>query len=127
MVAGLKSDPCCGSVKRGLVEFLYWWERDNYGYMAEGQRSLSGESVEPGLISDQFGHIELHSFQLVGIDDISPICADITVEICVSWFEEKSTEKKKVRMIRMGEDGKAATLGIEEGTWVCTTRMELLT
>jgi hypothetical protein len=94
--------------------------------MAEGQRSLSGESVEPGLISDQFGRIELHSFELMEIDDVSPTCADMTMEICVSRFEEKSTEKKEVRMIRMGKDGKAATPSIEEGTWVCTTRMELL-
>lgn len=113
--------------ERALVEFLYWWERDNYGYMAKEQRSLSGESVEPGLISDQFGRLELHSFELVEVEDVSPVFTDISVEICVSRFGEKSTEEKKVRMTRMGEDGKSAIPDIEEGTWVCTTRLELLT
>lgn len=112
--------------ERALVEFLYWWERNNYGYMADGQRTLEGEPEDPGLISDQFGRIELDSFELVEIKDISPTCTDIKVKICVSRLGEWSTEEKEIRSIRMDEDGKSAMPDIEEGTWVLTTRLNLI-
>lgn len=60
-----------GTPERGLVEFLYWWKKGNYGYMAEAQRTYDGKPEDPGLISDQFEHLDLHSFELIEIEDFS--------------------------------------------------------
>lgn len=114
-----------GTPERGLVKFLHWWKKGNYGYMAEAQRTYDGEPEDPGLISDQFEHLDLHSFELIAIEDFSPVFTDITVEIEVSRFGEGTTEEKELRITRMGEDGRAAIPSVDNGTWVLTTRAKL--
>lgn len=112
--------------ERGLVEFLHWWKQDNYGYMARAQRNYEGGPEDPGRISSQFGHMDLHSFELVEIEDFSPVYTDITVTVDVSRSGERTTDEKELRVTRRGEDGKSAMPGVDDGTWVLTTRDKLL-
>ncbi|MCU4744606.1 hypothetical protein [Natronoglomus mannanivorans] len=125
-VTGKPEDFEEGTPEHGLVKFLHWWKKDNYGYMAEVQRTYEGDPENPGLISDQFRNIDLHSFELIEIEDFSPVFTDITVEVDVSRFGGRTIKEKELRVTRMGDDGKSAIPGVDDGTWVLTTRAELL-
>ena len=114
-----------GTPERGLVEFLYWWKKGNYGYMTGAQRTYDGEPEDPGLTSDQFEHLDLHSFELIEIEDFSPVFTDITVEIEVSRFGERITEENELRVTRILGYGKSAIPDVDDGTWVLTTRAKL--
>lgn len=123
---GSPSDYPTGTPSRALIEFLTWWQEDNYGYMAEAlKRPGNGGSVRPGRIRDEFEHTTLNDFRILVVDDYSPAFTDITVALDREIFGEKDPAQVQVRMTYMEDDGSPAAYGVEPGTWHLTTHLKL--
>lgn len=111
--SGYLNDYSENSPERKLVKFLLKWQENNYGHMAKIIDSGGGESEEPGLIREQYSNLELRDFSLVGVDDNAISCADIEVKLRLERFDSVEEITRKVRLIKVREDGKPA--GAEKG------------
>jgi hypothetical protein len=112
------------SPERKLVKFLLKWQENNYGHMAEIIDNRGGEPEEPGLIREQYRNLELRDFSLVEVDDNAISCTDIKVKLRLERFDSMEEITRKVRLIKVGEDGKPS--GNEEGHWRLTTHHKFL-
>lgn len=112
---------------RALVEFLTYWMQDNYGFMADALKHVgTGNPVDPGRIRGEFEHTTLDSFKIVAVEDFSPACTDITVDLERRVFDSDDQARVQVRMTHMRDDGSPAAFGVENGNWYLTTRVKLI-
>lgn len=117
-----------GSPERALVNFLTYWQEDNYGYMAKSLiRPKSGETEDPGEIHREFEDWDLESFRLVDVEDVGAARTDITLDIELDMFGREVEGETCVTLIRLDGVGDSAIRGVEDGIWTITNRVVLKT
>lgn len=117
-----------GSPERALVEFLTYWKKGNYGFMAQSLiKPKSGDCEEAGEIRREFEDWNLQSFQLKEIDDVGAARTDITVNVDLEALGRESGGEACVTLIRLDSEGDSAIRDRGKGTWTITNRIVLRT
>ncbi len=95
-----------GTPERRLVEYLTWWKRRNYGYMALclPKIALYPANEAPARIREHVASKRLKSFELISITDENPAITVIEVRVV---YEEAGRDAEKIAAVRMmNEDAK---------------------
>lgn len=125
---GKPGDYPVGTPERALVEFLTYWKKENYGFMADSliQPSI-GETADPGNIRAEFEEFELLSYRILDVDDVGAARSDIQVELELEFGVKSIEGQASATLIRLDEEGSPALRDIDKGEWSITNRVVLLT
>ncbi len=109
-----------GTPERRLVEFLFYWQKKNYGQMANciwSYLQLPGKQM-PGKVREVYGSYFLKSFELIEIIDEA---ASITeIKVFLNYESEGNSFEKEVKfrlVINDSLDKKTLVRGMPNATW----------
>ncbi|HEX9931118.1 MAG TPA: hypothetical protein VGB02_21490 [Pyrinomonadaceae bacterium] len=109
-----------GTPERKLVEFLIYWQKKNYGQMANciwSMLQLSGNKM-PGRVRAVYDSTLLKDFELLEIIDEAPSVTEIRVSLrCESNGNCCDKEVKFRLVINDSSDGKPLMRGMPNATW----------
>jgi hypothetical protein len=108
------------SPERRLVEFLNFWQKGNYGYMARclPSHGVTPAATTPQRVREHFLGRELTGYMLTAVEDKGAGLCVIDVEL--SYTEESALTPKEFsfRMIFQSAEGDAMARGQQGGSWV---------
>lgn len=91
------SDYSDNSPEQKIIEFLTYWKKKNFGYMAN---CISPhENMGPKDIRNNFGIYNLESFELSQIDEITPCIVTITIKIETTINKDFQNSHYEFRLI----------------------------
>jgi hypothetical protein len=104
--------------ERALAEYLNWWQRGNWGFMARhaSVSAFQGAKNGPAKVRDEFKTKRLVAYTFNSINDDAPAMTTIATELVMEIDGEIVCEVKDFRLIYSGTDGLPAV--IEAGEWV---------
>lgn len=107
-----------GTPERKLSEFLFYWKRKNYGYMAKCASTLFGAlRVNPGDIRDVYGSKNLLTYNIIKIIDEAPAITEIETKIVFKEFDEDREQIINFRFLNSDNSGNPAVLGKTDAEW----------
>lgn len=114
--------------ERALVEFLSYWQENNFGYMAQSLiQPKTGNCENPGDLREEFEGWNLKSHRILDIDDVGAARTDITVALTLEIFGRQEQGEARATLIRLDEQGNSAIRDVDDGTWTITNRVVLRT
>jgi hypothetical protein len=109
-----------GMPERKLIEFLTFWQKKNYGYMANCIWAYlqTSDKKMAGRVREAYSSCYLKSFELIEIIDEAPSVTEIKVLLNIE-IDKKSLKKEvKFRLvINDGLDNKPLMRGMPNATW----------
>lgn len=83
--------PVADTPEEKVVEYLNWWQKANYGKIAEILSTYQDEPIGKvaGFVRSQLKDYQLGTFSVQGIEDQSPAISEVKVNITVSFNEVK--------------------------------------
>lgn len=104
--------------ERKVVEFLSYWNRNNYGFMAKCFAPFL--QMSPREVRDQFSHIHLMGFELKALNEVSIAIADITVKLLLEKEVPDSEEIYEFRLALNDERGELTYIDRPNTFWGIT-------
>lgn len=109
-----------GTPEKKLVEFLVFWQKKNYGRMADSIWSYlqPPNKKMAGRVREVYGSHFLKSFELLEIIDEAPSATEIKVQI--NYESDGNSIEKEVKfrlIINDGADNKPLMRGMPNATW----------
>jgi len=117
--SGEAKDYSEGSPERALVEFLQYWQKCNYGWMAQMIKTFRDEPIQQfaGYIRELFQAHTLNSFLFTKISDVAPAAAEIDVELNIMMNDKEIEKGVKLRLIHEDEQGNPQVKGTQNSKW----------
>ena len=108
------------SPERRLAEYLHFWMRRNYGYMATCVPLDMGAPANamPGIIRERFDGRQLHSFTFYDITDIAASVTEIETKLVTQHDGRETEHLVKFRLIHQNVEGRSVIRGEPNGEWV---------
>jgi hypothetical protein len=117
--AGRPEDYAASTPERKIVEFLNYWLKENYGYMAKCYAPIV--RPRPVEVRDRFEHKQLLEFKLLDVDEVTPAVADVKAELRLRMNDEVSGSVYQFRLAASDEEGELVHIGSEDTVWGITT------
>lgn len=118
--SGIVEDFQEGAPERKLVEFLLYWQKKNYGEMADciwSYLQLPGKKMA-GRVREVYGFCFLKSFELLEIIDKAPSVTEIRVLLTGESNGNSFEKEVKFRLVvNDGLDNKPLMRGMPNSTW----------
>lgn len=111
-----------GSPEQKLIEYLSYWHKCNYGYMAQcfSISTLKLYKSEHVLASDLAKHYKMlviDSFKIIELKDSAPAVTTIQVQLFCKEPGENREYTVEYRLLFENEDGKVIVRGMPKGRW----------
>jgi hypothetical protein len=109
-----------GTPERRLAEYLYYWIRRNYGFMAKYVPNLGrvSEKAMAGGIRERLSHMMLKSFEISSITDIAAAVTEIGVTLVIESNGRETEQNFTFRLINQNAEGRTVIRGEPNGEWV---------
>jgi len=107
-----------GTPEQKIVEFLNYWLKNNYGYMAGCFAPML--QMKPVYVRESFQHRELLEFEIIGIKDIIATITDIQVKVKLEK-DDVIDSIYEFRIVRNTKDGDLAYIPSDNTVWGITT------
>lgn len=95
--SGQPQDYPSGTPEHKIVEFLHYWLKRNYGYMAKCYAPFL--EMQPVNVRDTFAHKRLMDFELIDVKEISPGVADVVVKLQMQVGDNVSNVVYEFRLV----------------------------
>ena len=118
-VTGTSEEYPSNTPERKVVEFLSYWIRNNYGFMAQCFAPFL--RMSPREVRELFSHIHLMGFELKALNEVSIAIADITVKLLLEKEGTTSEEIYEFRLALSDEHGELAYFDLPNTFWGITT------
>ncbi|MGD2158112.1 MAG: hypothetical protein PVG14_06535 [Anaerolineales bacterium] len=102
-----------------FVEFLNYWLKNNYGYMAKCYAPML--KMEPFDVRESFQNKKLLEYELIQINDITSFITDIQVKVKLKNNGGSSTSIYEFRISCNKKDGDVAYIQSDDTVWGITT------
>ncbi|MBC8506319.1 MAG: hypothetical protein ISR58_13215 [Anaerolineales bacterium] len=102
-----------------MVEFLNYWERNNYGYMANCYAPML--EMKPVTVREEFEHRILVQYELLEIAEITSAVADAKVKVKLEKNDGEVDAILEFRIVCNTKDGDIAYIQTDETIWGITT------
>jgi len=116
--AGQIQDYPSNTPERKIVEFLSYWMKNNYGYMARCHAPML--KTKPVEVKVRFQDRQLLEFELVEVNDVTPAVTDIRVRLKMRINNQVSTPVYEFRVIANDQDGDLAYVQDADTVWGIT-------
>lgn len=112
-----------GTPEHRLVEYLTWWKKRNYGFMARYLPKKWGfsEKEAPARIREQFTSKLLESFGIISVTDEAPAITVIEVKLVYEVDGKEIEKNASVRMMNEDAKGDPAIFGKPDSNWIILT------
>lgn len=117
--SGHPEDYAASTPERKTVEFLNYWLKGNYGYMAKCYAPIV--QPRPVEVRNRFEHRQLLEFKLLGVDEVTPAVADVKAELKLGSDDDVSTSVYQFRLAATDEEGDLVQMTSEDTVWGITT------
>jgi hypothetical protein len=109
-----------GTPERMLSEYLYFWMRRNYGFMARyvPNHSRISEKAAAGDVRERLTHMTLKSFEISSITDVAAAVTEIDVTLVLESNGRETEQNSTFRLINQNAEGRTVIRGQPEGKWV---------
>ena len=109
-----------GSPERRLAEYLHFWMRRNYGFMAKYVPRDMGAPANamPGIIRERHDAQRLQSFAFCDITDIAATVTEIETKLVTERYGTGTEQIVKFRLIHQNAEGRSVIRGEPNGEWV---------
>jgi hypothetical protein len=118
-VSGEATDFPSGTPEQKMVEFLNYWQKNNYGYMADCFAPIL--PMRPVDVRDSFQNLRLLEYKLVRISDVAAFITDIEVRIKLKKNDDEIVSTYEFRLACNTHDGELAYYPNEDTVWGLTT------
>lgn len=120
---GTPSDYENYSPEQKFVEFLTYWQKNNYGFMANCMsKQINRENKTlPRHIREHYSEKLLSEWQLYEVEDIAPGITDITVKVTIAEEGKKYNRLLQTRVIREDDQEFAVVREKPGSQWVLVT------
>jgi hypothetical protein len=107
--------------ERKVVEFLTYWQKNNYGYMADCV-ALTFRSVDLiKRIRTVYSNSKLNDFVILSVKDEAPAITEVTVSLDYELHEQAIKKDVVFRMLIEKNDRKPAMFGSSDALWGIVT------
>lgn len=105
--------------ERKLAEYLGYWKKRNYGYMAKCLSALMGNSRTKlaGRVKEYYYAKQLNSFEFTKIIDIGAAFTEIQMMLTYVESGEAIEKSVQLRLINEDAEGKPVIRGLAGGSW----------
>ena len=117
--AGHAEDYPPNTPEKKTVEFLNYWLKDNYGYMARCYAPIL--DMQPVGVKERFQGWRLLDFELMEVNDVTPAMADIKVKAHVMRDGQESSLLWEFRLIASNREGDWVHIQSDDTVWGVTT------
>ena len=109
-----------GSPEHKLAEYLYFWMRRNYGYMAKCVPHDMGAPTNamPGIIRERFDARQLRTFTFCSVTDIAGAVTEIESTLVIECDGIESEQTVKFRLIHQDIESRPIVREEPDGEWV---------
>jgi len=101
------------------VEFLNYWLKNNYGYMAKCYAPML--QMEPVDVRERFQQWRLLEFELMEVNDITPAVADVKVKVKIKTKNDVSSSIYEFRLVGSNKEGDLVYIQSDDTVWGITT------
>jgi hypothetical protein len=117
--SGLPESYAEGTPERKLVEYLSYWGKANFGFMARCIADVWGPPKNRAAadVRAEFADKRLISFEIVEFNEQAHSMAMITVGLTFTWRGKTAKVEHKFRMIYEGPDGMPALPEVGSAEW----------
>jgi hypothetical protein len=109
--------PCTPEQK--TVEFLNYWLKDNYGYMAKCYAPIL--RMKPVDVRNRFEHKQLLEFELMEVNEVTAAVADVKVELKLKMNDDVSSSVYEFRLAASNKAGDLVHIEGDDTAWGITT------
>ena len=102
-----------------MVEFLNYWEKNNYGYMANCYAPML--EMKPVIVREEFEHRTLVQYELLEIAEVTSAVADAKVKVKLKKNGGEVDSILEFRIVCNTKDGNIAYIQTDETIWGITT------
>lgn len=108
-----------GTPERKLTEYLDYWKKRNFGFMARCIAPILGppSKIAPTRVREEFEYKKLISFELKEIHDDAAAITVIDTKIQLEVDGQPTETKFAFRLVNSDEDGQLATRGKPGSEW----------
>jgi hypothetical protein len=117
--SGETQDYPAGSPEQKAVEFLNFWLKGNYGYMARCYAPIL--QMKPVDVRNRFENKRLLDFELVAVDEVTAAVADVKVELTLKMDNNVSSSIYEFRLAASNKDGDFVYITSDDTVWGITT------
>jgi hypothetical protein len=110
--------------ERRMVEFLNYWLKDNYGYMAKCFAPIF--NMQPVDVRESFNGKRLLEYDLVEVNEIIATAADIRVKIRLAKDDNVIETMYEFRIVLSEPDGELAVFPGDNTSWGVATWRHIL-
>jgi hypothetical protein len=115
-------DPCVyedGTPEQAIAEFFYYWKAKKFGCMVKHIPRMSDESINAsaGRIREIFDEKHLHSFEIDGVCDSTPVRTILKVKLIYEVHGRTVERPFEFFMINYDNFGKTSTRGTPGSNW----------
>lgn len=107
-----------GTPEQKMVEFLNYWLKNNYGYMANCFAPIL--QMKPVDVRNNFQSTKLREYRIFRITDVTPFITDIEVRIRSKRNDDEITSLYEFRLVCNAKDGEMAYFCSEDTVWGLT-------
>ena len=118
-LAGQAEDYPPNTPEHKTVEFLNYWLKSNYGYMAGCYAPML--DMQPVGVKERFQGWRLLDFELIEVTDVTPAMADVKVKTHVMRNDKESSVIWEFRLIASNREGDWAHIQSDDTVWGMTT------
>jgi hypothetical protein len=118
-VQGNPNDYPPNTPERKLVEFLNYWLKSNYGYMANCYAPML--EMEPSSVRESFQHRKLIQYELWDVTESTSAIADIKVKVKLEQNKEAVGSFLEFRVVCNTPEGELAVLQTDDTVWGIAT------
>jgi hypothetical protein len=97
------------------AEFLNYWLKNNYGYMAKCYAAML--QMEPVDVRESFQQWRLLEFELMGVNDITPAVADVKVKVKIKAKDDVSSSIYEFRLVGSNKEGDLVYVQSDDTVW----------
>jgi hypothetical protein len=108
-----------GTPEQKIAEFLHYWLKDNYGYMAKCYAPML--QTRPIDVRNTFEHRQLLGFELMEVNEVTPAVADIKAKLQIKMNDDVSSPIYEFRLAASDEEGRLINVARNDTAWGITT------
>jgi hypothetical protein len=112
-----------GTPERRVAEYLSFWQKRNYGHMAQCISSILGPSTKsaPAEVRAAFGTKQFLAFEITDVRDEAPAITEIETELRYVESGSEVRKRHKFRMVCADAEGHPAMPGRHGTGWAVVT------
>lgn len=116
---GQPQDYLSDTPEHKIVEFLHYWLRSNYGYMAKCYAPFL--EMQPVDVRNTFAHRNLIDFELLEVNEIFPGVADVLVNLQIQVGDNVSNSIYEFRLVVNNTEKEIVFVAGADAVWGVST------